>query len=82
MKTMAEINLLDRLPKGKRKVEARAHAKTEEHIRISRETVKKLAGCVAIVERGTDHAEFVNGENPVVDQRLLDDVKAESAGIE
>ena len=37
MKTMAEINLLDRLPKGKRKVEARAHAKTEEHIRISRE---------------------------------------------
>ena len=34
---MAEINLLDKLPKGKRKVEARATAKTEEHIRISRE---------------------------------------------
>jgi len=34
---MAEINLLDKLPKAKRKVEARAHAKTEEHIRVSRE---------------------------------------------
>lgn len=34
---MAEINLLDKLPKTKRKVEARAHAKTDEHIRISRE---------------------------------------------
>ena len=34
---MGEINLLNKLPKGKRKVQARAHAKTEEHIRISRE---------------------------------------------
>jgi ubiquinone/menaquinone biosynthesis C-methylase UbiE len=34
---MAEINLLDKLPKTQRTVTARAHAKTEEHIRISRE---------------------------------------------
>lgn len=34
---MAEINLLDKLPKSQRKVEARKTAKTEEHIRISRE---------------------------------------------
>lgn len=34
---MPEINLLSALPKGKRKVAARAHAKTDEHIRISRE---------------------------------------------
>jgi len=34
---MAEINLLSKLPKGKRSVQARAHAKTDEHIRISRE---------------------------------------------
>lgn len=34
---MAEINLLRRYPKGKRNVTKRAHAKTEEHIRISRE---------------------------------------------
>jgi len=32
---MAEINLLGKLPKGKRNVAARGHAKTEEHIRIS-----------------------------------------------
>ena len=32
-----EINLLARLPKGKRNVQKRSHAKTEEHIRISRE---------------------------------------------
>jgi ubiquinone/menaquinone biosynthesis C-methylase UbiE len=34
---MAEINLLDKLPKSNRKVEARKTAKTDEHIRISRE---------------------------------------------
>jgi ubiquinone/menaquinone biosynthesis C-methylase UbiE len=34
---MAEINLLRSLPKGKRNVAARANAKTDEHIRISRE---------------------------------------------
>ena len=34
---MAEINLLAKLPRGKRNVSARATAKTEEHIRISRE---------------------------------------------
>lgn len=34
---MAEINLLDKLPKSQRKVEARKTAKTDEHIRISRE---------------------------------------------
>lgn len=34
---MGEINLLDKLPKGKRNVSARQHAKTDEHIRISRE---------------------------------------------
>lgn len=34
---MAEINLLAKLPRGKRNVSARQHAKTEEHIRISRE---------------------------------------------
>jgi ubiquinone/menaquinone biosynthesis C-methylase UbiE len=34
---MAEINLLRALPKGKRNVKARETAKTEEHIRISRE---------------------------------------------
>lgn len=34
---MAEVNLLDKLPKGKRNLTARATAKTEEHIRISRE---------------------------------------------
>lgn len=34
---MAEVNLLARLPKGKRNVKAREHAKTDEHIRISRE---------------------------------------------
>jgi len=34
---MAEINLLHSLPQGKRNVKARETAKTEEHIRISRE---------------------------------------------
>ena len=34
---MAEVNLLDKLPKGKRNLNARATAKTEDHIRISRE---------------------------------------------
>lgn len=34
---MAELNLLSKLPRGKRNVGARAHAKTEDHIRISRE---------------------------------------------
>ncbi|MCX7170347.1 MAG: class I SAM-dependent methyltransferase [Proteobacteria bacterium] len=34
---MAEIELLKALPKGKRNVKARETAKTEEHIRISRE---------------------------------------------
>jgi len=34
---MAEVNLLRALPKGKRNVKARETAKTEEHIRISRE---------------------------------------------
>lgn len=34
---MAEVNLLARLPKSKRNVKAREHAKTDEHIRISRE---------------------------------------------
>ncbi|WPZ36212.1 methyltransferase domain-containing protein [Thalassobaculum sp. OXR-137] len=32
-----EINLLDALPTSKRNVKAREHAKTDEHIRISRE---------------------------------------------
>ena len=34
---MAEINLMRALPKGKRNVKTRETAKTEEHIRISRE---------------------------------------------
>ena len=34
---MAEVNLLDKLPKGKRNLSARATAKTEEHVRVSRE---------------------------------------------
>jgi len=34
---MGEVNLLAKLPKGKRNLNARATAKTEEHIRISRE---------------------------------------------
>jgi len=34
---MTEINLLSTLPKGKRNLQARAHAKTDEHIRVSRE---------------------------------------------
>ncbi len=34
---MAEINLLHSLPKGKRNFAVRADAKTDEHIRISRE---------------------------------------------
>ncbi len=34
---MAEIELLKALPKGKRNVKARESAKTEEHIRLSRE---------------------------------------------
>ena len=34
---MAEINLLNRYPRGKRNVQKRATAKTDEHIRISRE---------------------------------------------
>src|ERR1700722_1805932 len=34
---MAEVNLLDKLPKGKRNLNARATAKTDDHIRISRE---------------------------------------------
>ncbi len=34
---MAEVNLLDKLPKGKRNLNARATAKTPDHIRISRE---------------------------------------------
>ena len=34
---MPEVNLLAKLPKPKRNVNARATAKTEEHIRVSRE---------------------------------------------
>ena len=34
---MAEVNLLAKLPRGKRNVGARATAKTDEHVRISRE---------------------------------------------
>jgi len=34
---MPEVNLLAKLPRGKRNVAARQHAKTDEHIRISRE---------------------------------------------
>lgn len=34
---MAEVNLLRSLPQGKRNVQAREIAKTEEHVRISRE---------------------------------------------
>ena len=34
---MPEVNLLAKLPRGKRNVAARSTAKTEEHIRISRE---------------------------------------------
>src|SRR4051812_11502970 len=34
---MAEVNLLAKLPRGKRNVAARSTAKTEEHIRASRE---------------------------------------------
>jgi ubiquinone/menaquinone biosynthesis C-methylase UbiE len=34
---MAEVNLLARLPKSKRNVKAREHAKTDEHIKISRQ---------------------------------------------
>lgn len=34
---MVEINLLTKLPRGKRNLQARATAKTEEHIRVSRE---------------------------------------------
>src|SRR3954470_23947560 len=34
---MAEVHLLAKLPKGKRNVTAHQHAKTDEHIRISRE---------------------------------------------
>src|SRR4051794_19799116 len=34
---MAEVNLLAKLPRGKRNVCARATAKTDEHVRISRE---------------------------------------------
>jgi ubiquinone/menaquinone biosynthesis C-methylase UbiE len=34
---MAEVNLLEKLPRGKRNVAARSTAKTEEHIRVSRE---------------------------------------------
>jgi ubiquinone/menaquinone biosynthesis C-methylase UbiE len=34
---MVEVNLLAKLPKSKRNVSARQHAKTEEHVRISRE---------------------------------------------
>lgn len=34
---MAEVNLLRRYPSGKRNVQKRAHAKTDEHIRVSRQ---------------------------------------------
>ena len=34
---MTEINLLRRYPGGKRNIQKRSHAKTDEHIRISRE---------------------------------------------
>ena len=34
---MPEVNLLEKLPKAKRNLAARQHAKTEDHIRISRE---------------------------------------------
>jgi ubiquinone/menaquinone biosynthesis C-methylase UbiE len=34
---MGEVNLLDKLPKGRRNVTARQHAKTDDHIRVSRE---------------------------------------------
>src|SRR3954447_1180796 len=34
---MGEVHLLAKLPKGKRNVTARQHAKTDEHIRISRQ---------------------------------------------
>ena len=38
---MAEVELLRSLPKGKRNVKARETAKTDEHIRISREYGKE-----------------------------------------
>jgi len=38
---MAEVNLLRRYPSGKRNVQKRATAKTEEHIRISRQYGKE-----------------------------------------
>src|ERR1700745_284128 len=38
---MTELNLLASLPRSKRSVTARAHAKTEQHIRISREYGEK-----------------------------------------
>jgi len=38
---MAEVNLLAKLPSGKRNLNARATAKTDEHIRISREYGQK-----------------------------------------
>jgi cyclopropane fatty-acyl-phospholipid synthase-like methyltransferase len=34
---MAEVNLLRRYPSGKRNIQRRAHAKTEEHIRVSKQ---------------------------------------------
>jgi ubiquinone/menaquinone biosynthesis C-methylase UbiE len=34
---MAEVNLLSKLPRGKRNLQARATAKSEDHVRISRE---------------------------------------------
>jgi ubiquinone/menaquinone biosynthesis C-methylase UbiE len=38
---MAEVNLLRRYPGGKRSIQQRAHAKTPEHIRISRQYGKE-----------------------------------------
>jgi ubiquinone/menaquinone biosynthesis C-methylase UbiE len=41
MRDLSEVNLLRRYPGGKRSVQARAHAKTPEHIRISRQYGKE-----------------------------------------
>lgn len=48
---------------------------------VSRETVQQLAAGIPVIKRSAYHAELVNGKYSIVDQRFLDDVEAETTGV-
>ena len=49
---------------------------------ICGKTVEKLAACITVVQRCTDHAQFIDCEYAVVDQRFFNNIEAEAAGID